>query len=60
MTYKYQSYKKGEEVYQIDSCGEQGEFLGLVSRQTKFSFFYIDARGRERSKYRAMTPVKKD
>tara|TARA_R110000737_G_scaffold19580_1_gene37836 strand:+ start:653 stop:829 length:177 start_codon:yes stop_codon:yes gene_type:complete len=58
MTYKYQSYKKGEEVYQIDSCGEQGEFLGLVSRQTKYSFFYTDERGRERSKYRAMTTNK--
>jgi diphthamide synthase (EF-2-diphthine--ammonia ligase) len=52
MTYKYQSYKKGNKVYQIDSCGEQGDFLGTVSRQTKYSFFYIDERGRERMKYR--------
>ena len=52
MTYTYQSYKKGEKVYQQESTGEQGEFLGLVSRQTKYSFFYIDERGRERMKYR--------
>jgi hypothetical protein len=52
MTYKYESYKKGDKVYQIDSCGEQGDFLGLVSRQSKYSFFYIDERGRERMKYR--------
>tara|TARA_R110000803_G_scaffold37595_1_gene81005 strand:+ start:89 stop:262 length:174 start_codon:yes stop_codon:yes gene_type:complete len=54
MTYTYESYKKGQEVYQQLSTGEQGDFLGLVSRQTKYSFFYIDERGRERMKYRSI------
>ena len=54
--YKYRSYKKGEEVYQLGVYGAKTQFLGLVSRQTKYSFFYIDAEtGRERSKYREIT-----
>ena len=54
--YKYRSYKKGEEVFQLGANGENTKFLGLVSRQTKYSFFYIDAEtGRERSKYREIT-----
>tara|TARA_R110002153_G_scaffold124635_2_gene271218 strand:+ start:37 stop:228 length:192 start_codon:yes stop_codon:yes gene_type:complete len=48
----YQSYKKGQEVYILGAYGEKKELLGLVSRQTKYSFFYIDDRGRERMKYR--------
>ena len=40
MTYTYESYKKGQKVYQQLSTGEQGDFLGIVSRQTKYSFFY--------------------
>ncbi len=54
--YKYRSYKKGEEVFQLGADGENTKFLGLVSRQTKYSFFYICAEtGRERSKYRKIT-----
>ena len=54
--YKYRNYKKGEKVYQVGAYGENTKFLGLVSRQTKYSFFYIDAEtGRERSKYRDIT-----
>ena len=54
--YKYRSYKKGEEVFQIGAYGEKTKFLGLVSRQTKYSYFYIcDEDGRERSKYREIT-----
>ena len=52
MTYTYEIYKKGQKVYQQLSTGEQGDFLGTVSRQTRYSFFYIDERGRERMKYR--------
>tara|TARA_R110002073_G_scaffold212802_1_gene373106 strand:+ start:1116 stop:1295 length:180 start_codon:yes stop_codon:yes gene_type:complete len=56
MAYIYQSYKKGEEVFQLGAYGEKTKFLGLVSRQTKYSFFYIDKEtGRERMKYRNMT-----
>ena len=50
--YIYQSYKKGEKAYERLCTGDRGNFLGLVSRQTKYSYYYINEEGKERSRWR--------